>query len=70
MTASRYAHSAQKAHRLAMKEHPEQFNCDCGRPGFIRKSGEIVCKRCHEWELAVWATNGEHRGYAAKAITV
>ena len=67
MSAHSSSYLAQQRKRLEMRAHPERFTCECGLQGFIRKSGEIVCRRCHEWEVAVHARDGEHRGYADRS---
>jgi len=66
MSAHSSSYYAQKRKRLEMRAHPEKFTCECGRPGYIVKSGEIVCRRCHEWEQAIWREDGANRGYAER----
>lgn len=64
MSAHSSSYFAQKRKRLEMRAHPEKFVCACDRQGYILKSGEVVCKRCHEWELEVKERDGSNRGYA------
>jgi len=59
---------AQKRQRADMRDNPSHYNCVCGNVGYIFKSGEIVCRRCHEWELAAWAVRGDLRGYAERRV--
>jgi hypothetical protein len=60
--------ATQSAHRRYQREHPEEFVCACNNQGFVFKSGEVVCKRCHEAEMEMWTTKGELRGYARREM--